>query len=307
MTTVDRTTSDAFEAHLRERAGAMQGVLQNILSSGHGLMQGAPERLVAAMRHGALDGGKRLRPFLVEASTRFFIEPPEGTLQVAAALELVHCYSLVHDDLPAMDDDDLRRGRPTVHKAYDEASAILAGDALLTLAFGLIAQAEGIAAEPRLELVQLLSQSAGAGGMVGGQALDLAAEKVGHLAEDDIAHLQAMKTGALLTFACEAGAVIAQAQPQDRANLRRFGEIAGLSFQLADDLLDETGDVGTLGKAAGKDRERGKKTLPGLRGHDWTRQRLDTLVAEAETILTPYGERAKTLIEAAHFMAYRNS
>ncbi|MFD2238365.1 polyprenyl synthetase family protein [Aureimonas populi] len=295
-----------FADRLARDAWTSEAVLERTLSPGHPLVAGAPERLLAAMRHAALAGGKRLRPCLVMESARLFAGPAEGAAQVAAALELLHCYSLVHDDLPAMDDDDMRRGRPTVHKAYDEATAILAGDALLTLSFGLVALAEGIDASARIELVAALSVQAGAGGMVGGQALDLAAE-TSELSEGEIAAMQAMKTGALLTFACEAGAIVAGARPQDRERLRRFGQTIGLAFQLADDLLDETADAAALGKAAGKDRARGKKTLPALHGIDWTRRRLDALVVEAEAILAPYGERAATLIEAARFVANRTS
>ena len=294
-----------FEARLNEEAQTTEGRLAAVLDPAHPLVTGTPERLLAAMRHGALGGGKRLRPFLVVESARLFAGPQDGARAVGAALELVHCYSLVHDDLPAMDDDDLRRGRPTVHKAFDEATAILAGDALLTLASGVIAGAEDVSAQARLTLVAALAREAGPAGMVGGQALDLAAEAE-ILSQDEIARMQAMKTGALLTFACEAGAVLSNAGHEDRARLRRFGEVVGLAFQLADDLLDETSDAATLGKAAGKDQARGKKTLPALRGLDWTRARLAELVAEAEAELEPYGERADTLKAAARFVAGRD-
>lgn len=295
----------AFETRLADAAGRTESVLAAVLSPGDALVGGAPDRLLSAMRHGALGGGKRLRPFLVEESARLFDGPPAGASATAAALELVHCYSLVHDDLPAMDDDDLRRGRPTVHKAFDEATAILAGDALLTLAFGVVARAQDLSAGARLTLVEALSRDAGAGGMAGGQALDLAAEAE-TLGEAEIARMQAMKTGALLAFACEAGAILADAPAEDRARLRRFGERIGLAFQLADDLLDETSDEATLGKAAGKDAGRGKKTLPALHGIDWTKERLAALVADAEAILEPYGERAATLRAAARFVAGRD-
>jgi farnesyl diphosphate synthase len=295
----------AFEARLSAAAGETETRLTAILADGSPFVEGTPETLLAAMRHGALGGGKRLRPFLVAESARLFGAPGDGPAQVGAALELLHCYSLVHDDLPAMDDDDMRRGRPTVHKVYDEATAILAGDALLTLAFALVADAPGVPAESRVALVAALAREAGAAGMVGGQALDLAAE-ARSLDEDEIARMQAMKTGALLTFACEAGAILAGAPDEDRARLRRFGQTIGLAFQLADDLLDETADAATLGKAAGKDRERGKKTLPALHGIDWTRARLAALVAEAEALLAPFGERGETLAAAARFVANRD-
>ncbi|RIY00156.1 polyprenyl synthetase family protein [Aureimonas flava] len=303
---MSQTVDPCFEKRLAEAAARLETGLSDALSGTAFLVAGAPERLLAAMRHGALDGGKRLRPFLVEESARLFGVEASRAAPVAQALELVHCYSLVHDDLPAMDDDDLRRGRPTVHRAYDEATAILAGDALLTLAFGLIA--DGAApgeADARLTLIRLLSREAGAAGMAGGQALDLAAETA-TLDEVEIARMQAMKTGALIAFAAEAGAILAGASPADRQALRRFGEIVGLAFQLADDLLDETADAATLGKAAGKDASRGKKTLPALRGIDWTRAELDRLVAEAEGLLEPFGERAATLRETARFVARRS-
>ncbi|NDV87345.1 polyprenyl synthetase family protein [Aurantimonas aggregata] len=294
---------DGFEALLASTAARVEVRLAAILG-GEGPLAGAPERVRAAMAHGALGGGKRLRPFLVIEAAALFGASAEDALDAAVALECVHCYSLVHDDLPAMDDDAMRRGKPTVHKAYDEATAILAGDALLTLAFGLIADSASLSLAARSTLVLMLARDAGAGGMVGGQALDLAAESR-DLTEAEIATMQAMKTGALIAFACEAGPVVADADAADRQRLRRFGELVGLAFQLADDLLDETADATTLGKAAGKDRERGKKTLPALKGHDWTRQRLGDLVAAAEDELSVYGERGETLLAAARFVAHR--
>ncbi|MEF2551529.1 farnesyl diphosphate synthase [Aurantimonas sp. A2-1-M11] len=295
-----------FQARLSEAADLTEARLSECLADGGDLVAGAPARLLAAMRHGALGGGKRLRPFLVIESARLFGGEVQAAVGAATALECIHCYSLVHDDLPSMDDDDLRRGKPTVHRAYDEATAILAGDGLLTLAFGLVAGEERLSPAARVALVALLARDAGAAGMVGGQALDLAAE-TDVLSEDEIARMQAMKTGALIAFACEAGAIVADADAQGRARLRRFGEIVGLAFQLADDLLDETADAAALGKAAGKDRERGKKTLPALHGVDWTRTRLDHLVAEAEAELAPYGEASAVLVEAARFVANRTS
>ncbi|MEN3793260.1 polyprenyl synthetase family protein [Fulvimarina sp. MAC3] len=294
-----------FEQSLAQTADRVEERLSEILSGGKGHSAGAPDRLLAAMRHGALGGGKRLRPFLVIESARLFGAEGDCVLDIACALEAIHCYSLVHDDLPAMDDDDLRRGQPTVHKAYDDATAILAGDSLLTLAFGLVAGAGGIPAEARIEIVALLSSDAGVAGMAGGQALDLAAEQRA-LSEDEIARMQAMKTGALIAFACEGGAIAASASAEDRKRLRRFGETIGLAFQLADDLLDETADAAQLGKAAGKDRARGKKTLPALNGIDWTRARLAELVAEAEAELAPFGAKADVLLEAARFIANRD-
>ena len=295
-----------FQARLSEAADLTEARLADCLAGAHGSVAGAPARLLAAMRHGALGGGKRLRPFLVIESARLFGADAQAAIGAATALECIHCYSLVHDDLPSMDDDDLRRGKPTVHRAYDEATAILAGDGLLTLAFGLVADETSLSPEARVALVALLARDAGAAGMVGGQVLDLAAENA-VLSEDEIARMQAMKTGALIAFACEAGAIVADAGAAERARLRRFGEIVGLAFQLADDLLDETADAAVLGKAAGKDRERGKKTLPALNGIEWTRMRLDRLVAEAEAELAPFGDKGAVLIDAARFVANRSS
>jgi farnesyl diphosphate synthase len=234
-------------------------------------------------------------------------------LHAGCALELVHCYSLVHDDLPAMDDDDIRRGQPTVHRAFDEATAILAGDGLLTLAFDMLAG--GAAADPlegslsaptRLELVLGLARAAGVGGMVGGQALDLQAER--RLPDEaGVITLQAMKTGALIRYACEAGAIIGGASPDDRARLAEFGSAVGLAFQLADDLLDLTASADAVGKATGKDAAAGKATLASLHGIGWARRQLAGLVAQAEEMLQPWGERAALLRDAARFVAARSN
>ncbi|AIJ67608.1 polyprenyl synthetase family protein [Brucella suis] len=266
-----------------------------------------PQRLIAAMRHGVLNGGKRLRPFLVLESAALFGQYGQAVLRVAAALECIHCYSLVHDDLPAMDDDDLRRGQPTVHKAFDEAAAILAGDSLLTYAFDIIASDETeLDATTRIKLVCALTRASGLGGMAGGQALDLMAE-TRKPDEAGIITLQAMKTGALIRFACEAGAIIAGASQEDRERMAEFGSAIGLAFQLADDLLDVTADAGTMGKATGKDAAAGKATLVSLHGIDWTRQQLSGLVAQAESLLAPFGEDAEPLKQAARFIAERQN
>jgi farnesyl diphosphate synthase len=267
-----------------------------------------PERLIAAMRHGVLNGGKRLRPFLVIETAVMLGAHTAAALDVAAALECLHSYSLVHDDLPAMDDDDIRRGQPTVHKAYDEATAILAGDALLTLAFDILARpelADGTL-EPRqqLQLVNGLARAAGVGGMVGGQMFDLQAETS---APDEAAiiQLQAMKTGALIRYACEAGAIVAGASATDRERLAEFGSAIGLAFQLADDLLDRSATAEAMGKATGKDAAAGKGTLVGLHGENWARSQLAGLIEQAEELLSPYGEKADVLKAAARFVAAR--
>ncbi|TRC92468.1 polyprenyl synthetase family protein [Mesorhizobium sp. WSM4306] len=298
----------AFEAALLVRAAAIEIELR-LLLDGRTLAGeiARPERLMAAMRHGVLNGGKRLRPFLVMESAALFGADGEAASRVAAALECVHCYSLIHDDLPSMDDDDLRRGQPTVHKAFDEATAILAGDALLTLAFDILAdEATALPAERRAALVLALARAAGAGGMVGGQTLDLEAERI-RPDEAGIIRLQAMKTGALIRFACEAGAIVAGAAPQDRDRLAEFGSAVGLAFQLADDLLDLTADASQMGKATGKDAAAGKATLVALHGTNWARSQLHGLVTQAHELLEPYGDQATLLKAAASFVAIRNN
>lgn len=298
--------TENFAARLEATAREVGSLLESLLTEAPMAGEIArPGHLMAAMRHGVLNGGKRLRPFLVIETARLLGAPETAALRVAAALECVHCYSLIHDDLPSMDDDDLRRGQPTVHVAFDEATAILAGDALLTMAFDILSAPEtSVPAEARLRLISQLARAAGVGGMVGGQALDLHAERVTP-DETGIVQLQAMKTGALLRYACAAGAIAAGADDEIVARMTRFGEIIGLAFQLADDLLDVTSDAVTLGKAAGKDAGRGKGTLLSLHGVDVVRQRLDGLVAEAALLLEPFGDKADTLRQAAGFVASR--
>ncbi len=233
---------------------------------------------------------------------------------VASALECVHCYSLVHDDLPAMDNDALRRGRPTAHKAYDEATAILAGDGLLTFAFDIMSRSQTHQnAAIRVELISALARAAGVGGMAGGQMLDLAAEgrfaagPRSELGFDDIRTLQAMKTGALLQFACTSGAILGEADRNARRALEQYGAAIGEAFQVADDLLDIEGDAETLGKAAGKDAAAHKATFVSLLGVDGARQRLKKLVGKAERSLAPFGGDGRVLKAAAHFIANRRS
>ncbi|EAV42628.1 geranyltranstransferase [Stappia aggregata IAM 12614] len=294
--------------HLTFQAKFVEATLETLLADqalpGE---QVRPPRLLAAMRHGALNGGKRLRPVLVMETANLFGRADDGVLQAACALELVHCYSLVHDDLPAMDDDDLRRGQPTVHKAYDEATAILAGDALLTLAFDVITgEAVHADAAVRLRLSRELARASGFGGMAGGQMLDLESEHR-ERTEAEIRQLQSMKTGALLRYACRAGAILADAPEADIDRLTRFGEVIGLAFQLADDLLDVEASAETMGKATGKDAEAGKATLVGLWGTVRTRDELGHLVREAETLLAPYGSRAAILSALARFIVDRTN
>ena len=273
-----------------------------------------PARLIEAMRYASLGGGKRFRPFLVVESAALFDVPRQQALMAGAALECVHCYSLVHDDLPAMDNDDLRRGQPTAHKKFDEATAILAGDGLLTFAFDILSRRETHPdAGVRVELVSALARAAGLGGMVGGQMLDLAAEGrfAGNgpqrLGENEVRILQAMKTGALLRFACEAGGMLGAATAPQRSALERYGSAVGQAFQIADDLLDLEGDTALVGKQTGKDAAAGKATMVSALGVAKAKARLRDLVAEAEQALAPFGASAAILIEGAHFVADRHA
>ena len=260
-------------------------------------------RVTAAMRYAALGQGKRLRPFLVVESAALFAVPRQQALRTGAALECVHCYSLVHDDLPAMDDDDLRRGKPTAHRAFDEATAILAGDALLTYAFDILSGPEthqdpGV----RLKLVASLAKAAGVAGMVGGQALDIEAETRTGAGLSDIVLIQSLKTGALFRHACEAGAILGGADP---APLLRYAEKIGLAFQIADDILDVESTPDALGKATQKDKGMGKATFVDLLGMTEAKARAAALVDEATASLAVYGDRAAVLNEAARFIVER--
>jgi farnesyl diphosphate synthase len=249
----------------------------------------------------------------VVESAALFDVPRQNSLMAGAALECVHCYSLAHDDLPAMDNDDLRRGRPTAHKAFDEASAILAGDGLLTLVFDILSRPETHPdAGVRLELVAALARAAGLGGMVGGQMLDLAAEgrfdaSAPKLGEQDVKVLQAMKTGALLRFGCVAGSILGKANQSQRKALERYGSALGEAFQIADDLLDVEGDPATVGKATGKDAAAHKATLVSVLGPAAARRRLENLVGEAQAALSAFGSDADVLKAAARFVATRTA
>jgi farnesyl diphosphate synthase len=264
----------------------------------------AEQPVTQAMRY-AVKGGKRLRGFLVLEGARMLGVPEAQAVSAAAAIEALHAYSLVHDDLPCMDDDDLRRGQPTVHKKWDEATAVLAGDALQTLAFELLCDPALGSAEVRMELVRGLTVASGIDGMVLGQALDIAAETAGRsLTLDEITALQAGKTGALISFAAEAGAVMAGA---DRGPLRRYAAALGLAFQIADDILDVTGDVAMTGKRVGKDEAAGKATFVSLLGLEGARQAARDLVSDAEAALSPYRDGAAHLKSAARFAIERQA
>jgi farnesyl diphosphate synthase len=269
-----------------------------------GLLPAADTTLGAAMRHAVLSGGKRLRAYLALESAAMFRVPPGQGLRTAAAVECIHAYSLVHDDLPCMDDDAVRRGQPTVHVKWDEATAVLAADALQSLAFEILASPQsGI--EPRLQarLVLRLAQAAGALGMVGGQALDIAAETAAAALDvGQVAELQALKTGALFVWAAESGAILGRS---DVEPLHRYAEALGLAFQISDDILDVEGDAETEGKRLRKDGEQGKATFVSLLGVHEARRKARALVAEASEALVPYGSAAGNLRLAARFVEDR--
>lgn len=307
--------NDDLASRLAQTAAEIEALLDGLLTDG--VREGEiarPVRLLAAMRHGALGGGKRLRPFLTVETARLLGVAPAQALRAGAAVELVHCYSLVHDDLPAMDDDDIRRGRPTVHKAYDEATAMLAGDTLLTLAFEVLADPDTHASgDIRAALVLALARASGLGGMAGGQMLDLAAEgrfgagAAATLSDVEIRRLQAMKTGALLAASVDIGAVLGGASAEQRAALGIYGRALGAAFQVADDILDVEASPEQLGKATAKDQGKGKGTLVQALGLDAAKRERDGLSAAAVAALAGFGAEADVLRAAARFAAARRS
>ncbi len=286
---------------MRETEAAVNQTLARLLPRPDGL----ETRVAEAMRYATLAGGKRLRPYLVVASARLFDADAAAALLCGAAVEMVHTYSLVHDDLPAMDDDDVRRGQPTCHVKFDDATAILAGDALLTLAFETLS-APTTHRDPavRCELIRGLAVAGGPAGMVGGQMIDLLAEKR-ELDIDGVTRLQSLKTGALIAFSCEAGAILGCAAPARRAALAAFGRDLGLAFQIADDLLDVEGEQAEMGKAVGKDAAAGKATIVGLVGVEPARRRARDLADRAVSRLEPFAERAERLRQIANFVVER--
>lgn len=268
-----------------------------------------PTRLMESMRYSSLNGGKRLRPFLVVESAAVFGVSRHAALMAGAALECIHCYSLIHDDLPSMDNSDLRRGRPTAHKKYDDATAILAGDGLLTIAFDIITRDE-VHQDPmvRLLLTRALARAAGVGGMVGGQIMDLAGEgRFGDREPPDVAKLQQMKTGALLKYGCIAGALLGQAPKDQYDALDTYGHALGEAFQIADDLLDVEGDAAALGKPAGQDAAAGKTTFVTLLGIDGAKARVRDLLQQADAALAPFGAKGDVLRATSRFVAERQS
>jgi farnesyl diphosphate synthase len=294
---------DSLRAALKRAAQRVERTLDEVLPRPTGLHG----RVAEAMRYAMFAGGKRLRPFLTLHGARLF-EVPEGrALRVAAAIEALHTYSLVHDDLPCMDDDDLRRGQPTTHRRFDEATAVLVGDALLTVAFAILADpATHPSGEVRAKLVARLAQSGGSDGMIGGQMIDILAPERDY-GEAEVILLQALKTGALFEFACEAGAILAEAGEDDHRRLRDFARGFGLAFQIADDLIDVLGTAEDAGKAVGKDRDQGKATLVSLLGVDAARAEAARLAGQAVDALSIYGPAADDLRALPFFLLDRPS
>lgn len=290
-----------FETRLKETADRVNITLDALLPRS----QGPESRLIEAMRYAVLGGGKRLRPFFTLEVGRMFDAEEGGLLRAASAIECVHTYSLIHDDLPCMDDDDLRRGQPTLHRAFDEATALLAGDALLTFAFELLAEpATHPDPQMRCLLAVAMARAAGASGMVAGQVADMAGEEIG---SDLIAvtRMNRLKTGALINFSVEAGAMIGCASEAERTALSRYAHDVGLSFQMADDLLDAEGAVRDTGKAVGKDKDRGKVNFVTVLGVEATRERVAMLAAQAKQHLALFGPRARVLLDAVDFVVRR--
>jgi farnesyl diphosphate synthase len=300
---MDNANSAQVLSAMRENAKAVETTLERLLPRPEGL--GA--RVFEAMRYAVFAGGKRLRPFLVMQSAALFGADPARALRAAAAIEALHTYSLVHDDLPAMDNDDLRRGRPTAHKKFDEATAILAGDALLTIAFEFLADpATHPDAEVRSALVARLAQAAGAAGMVGGQMIDMLAE-TRTFDHDEVVLLQRLKTGQLFEFSCEAGAILGQAGEKHRQAMRAYARDMGLVFQITDDLLDATGSAEKTGKAVGKDAGQGKATLVSIYGIEGAKKEARTIAERAARSLSGYDDKAAALRALPLFLLDRET
>lgn len=293
----------AFESRIKETAALVEEALDKFLPRRSGPLG----RVVDAMRHGALDGGKRLRPFLVIAAADMFAAPRQRSIRTGCAVEMIHCYSLIHDDLPAMDDSDLRRGRPSVHRAYDEATAILAGDALLTQAFEILAEAETHPdGDVRCRLALELARASGKIGMVGGQMIDIYAEQK-NFDLAGIEELQRLKTGAIIRFSAIAGGIVGGASEAEIDALRLYAEDLGLAFQIVDDILDATADAETLGKPSGQDAEMDKATFIKLLGMDGARMKASGLVERCKSHLDRFGASAEPLKGAADFVFARKN
>lgn len=295
------SASNIFQTRLNTVATEMEAVLAQVLPE----PAGPQSRIMEAMAYALLGGGKRLRPFLLIETAKMLGADNKGIWQAAAALECVHVYSLIHDDLPCMDDDDLRHGKPTVHKAYDEALAVLAGDALLTLAFEILAQ-ESVhsSANVRLKLISELASNSGTHGMIGGQVLDIYAN-LSEQSEALITHLQALKTGALIHYSAVAGGRLAGASDTDLGNLSTYADALGLAFQIRDDILDIEGDSNVMGKRTNKDAGLGKATFVSIYGLDGAKEKAHELGEHAKNALRPYGEKADILCATVDFVLNR--
>lgn len=295
------TSFELAKKSLSEYAASIDPVLLNLLPK----PVGQEDQVIEAMQYAILAGGKRLRPFLVVRSAELFSVSRSFANRVAAAVECIHTYSLIHDDLPAMDDDDVRRGQPSVHKKFDEATAILAGDALLTLAFEILSDEKTHQdADVRCKLITSLSKAVGAIGMVGGQMIDLKAENQS-LPQSEINRMQQMKTGALIVFSCEAGAILANVNGERRERLSEYADNIGLAFQIVDDLLDVEGSSEDIGKTAGKDIDAGKATLVSLMGADKARETARELIKQAIDSLAIFDDKADILRSLAAFVLHR--
>jgi farnesyl diphosphate synthase len=293
-----------FEAALTFAASSTEHTMDRLLPKG----DSDEARVFEAMRYSSLGGGKRLRAFFVLAGATLFKVAALPALRTASAIEFLHAYSLIHDDLPAMDDDDLRRGKPSCHKQFDEATAILAGDALQALAFEVLAHEDTHGdASVRAHLVSELARAAGAHGMVGGQMLDLLAETRPDLSIGAITRLQRLKTGALISFSCTAGAILGKASDPMRNALSAYAHDVGLAFQIADDLLDIEGTAAEIGKTPGKDAAAGKATFVSILGLERARAQADLLARQAAAHLEPFGEAADLLRQAAKFVVARRA
>ena len=288
---------------MKKRAQEVEHALDVLLP----LPDGQEKRLIEAMRYAVLGGGKRLRGFLVMEVAHLFSVAPACAARVAASVEMLHAYSLVHDDLPAMDDDDLRRGQPSCHKAFDEATAILAGDALLTRAFEVLVDGDTHSdPQARCELVAALGAAAGARGMVGGQMIDMLSEGA-ELSAPEVTRLQALKTGRLIQYSAEAGAILGRAPPQQRHHIAAFGRDLGAAFQIADDILDAEGTEAEIGKTAGKDAAAGKATMVSIMGLEQARAHANMLASQAAQYLVNFGDRAANLVALTTFVVSRRS
>jgi farnesyl diphosphate synthase len=288
---------------LAQTTRVVDAELEVILAAPHG----AHARVLEAMRYATFAGGKRLRPFLVLTTSKLFGVNPANAARVAAAIEVLHTYSLIHDDLPCMDDDELRRGRPTTHIAFDEMTAVLAGDALLTLAFEILAgEKTHASADVRCRLIGRLAEAAGRNGMIGGQMIDmLAPERT--LGSDDVVHLQQLKTGQLFEFSCEAGAILGEAPEAERERLRAYARDMGLVFQITDDLLDVISSAEKAGKAVGKDSSQGKATFVSIYGVARAREEAEKLASRAAKTVAPYDNVAPELSDLPQFLVNRES